>query len=54
VAQAVSESIDDDALRSTVKGMLSERISAILREELPGLLEKAIKEEIQRLVKGDK
>lgn len=54
LVEAVFEAIDEDTLKYAVKEVLTDKISRILEEELPILVERAIRKEIERLVKGNK
>jgi len=52
LVEAVYEAIDEDTLKFAVKEVLTDKITRILEEELPVLVERAIRKEIERLVKG--
>lgn len=52
LVEAVYEAIDEDTLKFAIKEVLTDKITRILEEELPYLVEKAIRKEIERLVKG--
>lgn len=52
LVEAVYEAIDEDTLKFAIKEVLTDKITRILEEELPVLVERAIRKEIERLVKG--
>lgn len=52
LVEAVYEAIDEDTLKFAIKEVLTDKITRILEDELPYLVEKAIRKEIERLVKG--
>jgi len=52
LVEAVYEAIDEDTLKFAVKEVLTDKITRILEEELPVLVERAIRKEIEKLVKG--
>jgi len=52
LTEVVYNAIDDDVLKFAIKEVLTDKITAILEEELPILVERAIRKEIERLVKG--
>ncbi|MGE4317283.1 MAG: response regulator [Deferribacterales bacterium] len=53
LVEAVYEAIDEDTLKFAIKEVLTDKIGRILEEELPILVERAIRKEIERLVKGN-
>lgn len=53
LVEAVFEAIDEDTLKYAIKEVLTDKISRVLEEELPLLVERAIRKEIERLVKGN-
>ena len=52
LVEAVYEAIDEETLKYAIKEVLTDKIGRILEEELPILVERAIRKEIERLVKG--